>query len=102
MATDERDPMDGIVQGPPVPLRRPGRWIAVVLAVLVLAWFARTIFTNPNFQWPVVWKYLFDPNILRGVVMTVELTLTAMCIGISLGILFALLRLSENGLLSFV
>ncbi len=48
----------------------------------------------------MVGKYLFDRNILRGVLLTIELTVSAMCIGIALGIAFALMRLSDNPLLS--
>jgi polar amino acid transport system permease protein len=70
-----------------------------MFVVLLLAWFAWIVVTNPNFQWPVVGKYLFDPQILDGVKLTIELTASAMAIGISLGILAALMRLSHNPLL---
>ena len=69
--------------------------------LLLLAWFLYTIINNPNFQWPVVAKYLFSRDILYGVWMTIELTVTAMLIGISLGIIAALMRLSDNKLLSW-
>ena len=92
--------MAGLTPGPPVPYRRPGRWVAYVAVILLVAWFAHLVVTNPNFQWPVVGKYLFDPNILRGVLLTVELTVSAMCIGITLGMALALMRLSSNPLLS--
>ncbi len=92
--------MAGLAPGPPVPLRRPGRWVAFALVLFLAAWFGHLLVTNPNFQWPVVGKYLFDRNILRGVLLTIELTVSAMCIGIALGIAFALMRLSDNPLLS--
>ncbi len=92
--------MAGLAPGPPVPLRRPGRWVAFALVLFLAAWFGHLVVTNPNFQWPVVGKYLFDRNILRGVLLTIELTVSAMCIGIALGIAFALMRLSDNPLLS--
>ena len=94
------DSMAGLVPDPPVPLRRPGRWVAFALVLFLAAWFGHLVVTNPNFQWPVVGKYLFDRNILRGVLLTIELTVSAMCIGIALGITFALMRLSDNPLLS--
>ncbi len=94
------DPMAGLIAGPPVPLRHPGRWVACAVVGLLLAWAAYTVMVNPNFQWPVVAKYLFSPDILQGVLLTIELTASAMCIGILLGIAIALMRLSENGLLS--
>jgi polar amino acid transport system permease protein len=67
--------------------------------VLILAWFAWIVVTNPNFQWPVVGKYLFSKEILDGVKLTIELTASAMTIGITLGIVTALMRLSHNPLL---
>jgi polar amino acid transport system permease protein len=84
---------------PPVPLARPGRWVAATFVVLLVTWFAWIVFTNPNFQWPVVGKYLFSKDILDGVKLTIELTASAMAIGISLGIIAALMRLSQNPLL---
>lgn len=87
--------------GPAVPRRHPGRWVASSFVVLLLAWFATIVIWNPNFQWPVVAKYLFNREILQGVLLTIELTVSAMCIGVSLGIVAALMRLSENKLLSW-
>ena len=86
---------------PPVPLRHPGRRVAAGLVLLLLAWFAYTCATNKNFQWPVVGQYLFSRDILNGVLVTIELTVTAMCIGITLGIGTALMRLSDNRLLAW-
>jgi polar amino acid transport system permease protein len=83
-----------------VPLTHPGRRAAAVLVFLVLAWFVYIVFTNRNFQWPVVAKYLFSKEILDGVKLTIELTISAMAIGVTLGLVTALMRLSENPLLS--
>jgi polar amino acid transport system permease protein len=85
---------------PPVPLARPGRRIAAVLVALLIAWMATIVVGNPNFQWQVVGKYLFSKEIMDGVKLTIELTLSAMAIGVTLGVITALMRLSENRLLS--
>lgn len=92
--------LNDLLPGPPVPRRHPGRWVACGLVALLLLWFGQIVVTNPNFQWAVVGKYLFSPDVLRGVLITIELTITAMTIGILLGIVIALMRLSDNGLLS--
>jgi polar amino acid transport system permease protein len=85
-----------------VPVRHPGRWIgAAVIAVLVAA-LARSVATNPRFEWDVVGQYLFSSRILHGLVVTLELTVLAMAIGIALGTLLALMRMSQNVLLSSV
>jgi len=85
---------------PPVPLARPGRWLAAALVALLLLWVAYVLVNNPNFQWMVVGKYLFSKEILDGVKLTIELTLSAMAIGVTLGVIAALMRLSDNKLLS--
>ncbi len=83
-----------------VPVRRPGRWIAAALVVVVAASIVRSVVTNPRFQWSVVGQYLFDPRILHGVVVTLELTAVSMVVGILLGVLAAVMRLSPNPLVS--
>src|SRR3989440_7807530 len=83
-----------------VPVRHYGRWIAAaVIAVIVVA-LGKSIATNQRFQWDVVRHYLFTSNILDGLVVTLELTVLAMAIGIVLGIVLALMRLSQNAVLS--
>ena len=84
----------------PVPLARPGRRAAAVVVVVLLAWIVYVVFNNPNFQWRVVGKYLFSKEIIDGVKLTIELTLSAMAIGVVLGVFAALMRLSDNRLLS--
>jgi polar amino acid transport system permease protein len=51
-------------------------------------------------RWGVVGSYLFSSRILHGLVVTLELTVLAMGIGIVLGVVLALMRLSPNFLLS--
>jgi polar amino acid transport system permease protein len=83
-----------------VPVRHPGRWIASVIVLLTAASIIRAIVRNPNFQWHVVGQYLFDSRILHGVLVTLELTALSMVIGIILGIVAAVMRLSPNPLVS--
>ena len=83
-----------------VPVRHTGRWIAAAVVAILLAAIIRAIATNSRFQWDVVGNYLFSSRILNGLVVTLELTVLAMLIGIILGVVLALMRLSPNGLLS--
>jgi len=85
----------------PVPLRHPGRWVACAGVAIGLVWFADVVVTNPNFGWPVVGAYLFNPQILHGVLVTIYLTASCMCIGIVLGVVLALMRQSDNKLLAY-
>jgi polar amino acid transport system permease protein len=83
-----------------VPVRHPGRWIASAIVLVVAASLLRAVITNKRFQWSVVGHYLFDPRILHGVLVTLELTVLSMLIGILLGIIAAVMRLSPNPLIS--
>lgn len=83
-----------------VPVRRPGRWIAAAIVLLVAGSIVRSIVTNPRFQWGVVGDYLFDARVLHGVIATLYLTVIAMAIGIVLGIVLAVMRLSPNPVVS--
>ena len=83
-----------------VPVRHPGRWVAAVIVLVVAVAIGNSMATNKRFEWGVVGHYLFDPRILHGVVVTIELTLAAQAIGIVLGVLIAVMRLSPNKLVS--
>jgi polar amino acid transport system permease protein len=83
-----------------VPVRHPGRWVAAAIVLIIAASLIRSIVTNKNFEWHLVGQYLTDPRILHGVPVTLELTVISMAIGILLGILLAVMRLSPNPLVS--
>jgi polar amino acid transport system permease protein len=83
-----------------VPVRRPGRWIVGAIILIVAVALIRSVVDNPNFQWGVVGEYIFDGRILHGLRVTIELTVIAMAIGIFLGVLLAVMRLSPNWLVS--
>ncbi len=83
-----------------VPVRRPGRWVAGAVVLIVAVAVVRSVVSAPGFQWGVVGDYLFDGRILHGLRVTIELTVIAMAIGITLGVLLAVMRLSPNPLVS--
>ena len=85
-----------------VPLRHPGRWIAAVIVLAVAAAVISQIATAPNLHWSVVTDYFTAPLILRGVLGTLELTAIAMLIGVVLGVVLAVMRLSPNPVVSSV
>ena len=51
---------------------------------------------NPIMNWHIVGQYMFKDLTLRGLVVTIELTVIAMVIGILGGTLLAVMRLSDN------
>jgi polar amino acid transport system permease protein len=85
-----------------VPVRHPGRWLAVAVLAVLAAMFVNTVITNDNFRWPIVAQYLFSPPIMNGLRNTLILTVLSMLIGIVGGIALAVMRLSPNPVLSGV
>jgi polar amino acid transport system permease protein len=74
-----------------------------VASVLVLAFAAavvNSLITNPRFQWSVVGQYFASQQVLNGLYLTLELTVVAMAVGVVLGTLLAVMRLSPNPLVS--
>ncbi|MDN5798077.1 MAG: amino acid ABC transporter permease [Intrasporangium sp.] len=83
-----------------VPVRHPGRWVAILGVLVLAAMLVSTILTNPNFEWGVVGNFFTTKAILSGLGMTLLLTVVVMAIGIVLGIVLAVMRLSPNPILS--
>jgi len=85
-----------------VPVRHPGRWVAVVVLAVLAAMLVNAIFTNPRFNWPVVGQYGFSEVVLSGLRNTLLLTALAMAIGAVGGLILAVMRLSPNPVLTSV
>ncbi len=105
-----------------VPVRHVGRWIGLAAVSVLLAMLIHTLFfqvssakqactlTNGvrvchgvkvwRFQWDVVGQYFFTSEVLHGLLITVELTVISMIIGILLGMTIAVMRMSPNRVLS--
>jgi polar amino acid transport system permease protein len=81
---------------PIVRLRHPWRWVAVVVIGLYLAETIWYFATSDEMRWDLVRGYLFEESVLRGLWMTIKLTVVAMVVGIALGTLLAVMRLSDN------
>jgi len=92
-----------------VPVRHPGRWLAAVVVLVLVAMFVHTVTVSKvtrggksvhRYEWEVIRSYFLSRQVFDGLVVTLELTVLAMVIGITLGIVVAVLRLSPNPLLS--
>ncbi|MFE5138338.1 amino acid ABC transporter permease [Streptomyces fagopyri] len=85
-----------------LPLRRPGRWIATAVVLVLVAQFVHGLVTNPFYQWDR-WNYWFlRPTILDGLLITLEVTAYSAVLGLVGGIVLALGRLSKNPVLRAV
>ncbi|MFJ4657597.1 amino acid ABC transporter permease [Nocardia sp. NPDC088792] len=85
-----------------IPLRRPGRWLAAAVILVAVGLFVYGAATNDAYHWDTYWAYLRDARIANGALVTLELTVLAMAIGVALGVLLAVMRLSPNPVLRSV
>jgi polar amino acid transport system permease protein len=83
-----------------VPVRHPGRWVAVVVIAVLAAMVINSFITNTAWDWSFQWENAFTQPVLNGVVTTIWLTVAAMAFGIMLGVVLAVMRLSPNPVLS--
>lgn len=85
-----------------VPVRHPWRWVLVALIVLLLGMFAHMLVTNDAFDWHFLLENAVSAPVLSGVKNTLFLTVVSMVIGVFLGIVLAVMRMSGNPVLSAV
>jgi polar amino acid transport system permease protein len=83
-----------------VPVRHPGRWVAAVVVAVLMAMLVHGLVTEKGYGWQVVGQYFASSQVLNGLVLTIELTVIAMAIGITGGIILAVMRMSPNPLVS--
>ncbi|MFJ4692415.1 amino acid ABC transporter permease [Streptomyces sp. NPDC088766] len=82
-----------------VPVRHYGRWAAAVAALAGLIGLVGSLARNDNLRWDIVGDYLFADLIFDGLFTTVWLTVAAMALGLALGTLIAVMRLSPSPVL---
>lgn len=88
----------------PAPLHNrfnPAQWVlglATIAAVGVIA----TLFVQGNIRWSITYQFLFNPLVLEGLKATVLVTIVSFTLGLILGVLFGVMRLSTNPVLAAV
>jgi polar amino acid transport system permease protein len=75
-----------------------GRWLSAALVLLALALVIKA-FAEGDIAWKVVGQFFTAPAILGGLVNTVIMTICAMALGITLGVVFAIMAMSPNGVM---
>ncbi|GAA2262741.1 amino acid ABC transporter permease [Streptomyces indiaensis] len=85
-----------------LPLRRPGRWIATAVVLVLAAQFVHGLVSNPFYQWDRFGYWFLRPAILDGLLITLEVTVYSAVLGLAGGILLALARLSGSPVLRAV
>ena len=78
-----------------VPLRHYGRWISGAIVLFLVALIIRA-FARGEIDWAVVKEFFVAPVLIKGLGNTILITVLAMLMGLVLGVVFAIMRLSPN------
>ncbi|RNE48315.1 amino acid ABC transporter permease [Corynebacterium alimapuense] len=84
------------------PLRHPGRWTLAIILLALAGWFIISALNNEAYGWETYRAYLFDTRIANAALHTLALTVLAMLIGVALGAVLAVMRMSPNPVLQGV
>jgi polar amino acid transport system permease protein len=85
-----------------VPVRHWGRWLSAAVVLALIAWLVLAALRAHFIDFGVVRQYLFSSLILKGLQATIVLAVLAQATGIVLGVVFAVMRLSKNPVMSAV
>lgn len=75
-------------------------WVLAALAAALTIGFVVALATSPALDWGETGRYLFSPQVLSGVWVTIQLSIYAMAVGIVVGLVVGLGRMSHNRVLS--
>ena len=78
-----------------------GRWLTAIVILAIVAAIGRA-FAQGQIEWSYVGRFLTAPVIVQGIVNTMVMAVLAMALGILLGIVVAIMRLSPNPVLKSV
>jgi len=79
--------------------RNYGRWVAWIVVLILAADVIISVALNPNFEWHVVAQWFTEASVIKGLGVTLGLTVVSMVLGTLLGLLLAVGRLSQSLLL---
>lgn len=85
------------------PVRHPWRWVAVVAIAIVVAMMISSFVTNEKWDFPFALQIMQQAPVIKGLwIGTIFGTFGSMVLGIGLGVLMAVMRLSDNPVLRAV
>jgi len=82
-----------------VKLRHPWRTTVAIVLVLLFAVVIYDAATRETFRWRLVGAYLFDTRVFQAVGVTLALTILSMVLAVVMGLVLAVMRLSDNPVL---
>ncbi|MFK4089919.1 amino acid ABC transporter permease [Kribbella sp. NPDC020789] len=84
-----------------VPVRHPGRWVAIAVIAVLVAMLAHLLITNKAFDWSFVFQAMNQKPVINGFLKgTLLVTVLSMVVGVGGGVVLAVMRLSDNPILS--
>ncbi|MFZ1286321.1 MAG: amino acid ABC transporter permease [Candidatus Phosphoribacter sp.] len=96
--TDLGSDRPGVIHARPV--RHPWRWVAIAVIVIVAAMLVSSFVTNPRWDWAYAFQIMQQTPVIEGLwVGTIFGTVASMILGVGLGVLLAVMRLSDNPVL---
>jgi polar amino acid transport system permease protein len=84
---------DGLVV---IKRRHLGRWLSGLLILALIGLLLNSVVHNQRFRWPIVKEFITSASIIRGLGITLALTAASMVVGVLLGVVIAVMRLSVN------
>ncbi len=85
------------------PVRHPGRWVAIAVIAVLVSMAASSAVTNPRWNWSFALEVMQQTPVIEGLLKgTILGTIGAMIIGVGLGVVMAVMRLSDNPVLRAV
>jgi polar amino acid transport system permease protein len=86
-----------------IPVRHPWRWVVIAVIAVLVAMFLNLLINNEQFNWPFVLEVMIQQPVIEGFWRgTILVTVLAMIFGVALGVLLAVMRLSDNPILKGV
>ena len=85
-----------------IPLPHTGRNVAAALILVVVALFLYGAATNEAYSWETYRQYIFDARVIQAAWNTLLLTVLSMILGVGLGVVLAVMRLTPNRVTSTV
>jgi polar amino acid transport system permease protein len=79
--------------------RNYGRWISWIIVTLIAIDVVWNVARNPNFEWHVVGQWFTEGSVVKGLGVTLGLTVVSMLLGVFIGLMLAIARLSQSQLL---
>ena len=99
--TDMTSDRPGVIHARPV--RHPWRWVAIALLAVLFAMMVSSFVTNPRWDFGFAFQIMQQTPVIEGLWKgTIFGTVASMILGVGLGVVLAVMRLSDNPVLRTV